>query len=317
MLIGLILAGISLCFGQGQLTRPESKPKPKPQATTPAHKPQPKKQTTNTNKKERQAKEPVYTPSSSPPPPVEVVRFSGREYINGLPVDWNNVTQQQKDVITEMIEGLMEVGAGSFTMRGVRDSYHKFRTAHEVRVESFYLDRYEVTQKLWKAVFPGKKCQALLKGDNNPMENISWKDIDAFLKELKRLTGLSFRLPTDSEWLYAAMGGNRSRNYRYSGGDSLGNVAWFYSNSNETTHPVGLKQPNELGIYDMTGNVWEMTSDYVELIENFDSNLEREGYVCRGGSWFDYADDIDFWVFDVNEPTRTNIDLGFRLALSK
>lgn len=167
---------------------------------------------------------------------------------------------------------------------------------------SFYICKYEVTQKLWKEVMGDNPSH--MQGDDLPVEQISWDDCQTFLGKLNKQTGKNYRLPTEVEWEYACRGGKLSRGYRYSGSDDLDEVAWYDGNSEGSTHPAGLKKPNELGLYDMSGNVWELCQDM----------HESEG-VCRGGSWIHNARYCDPSL--TNETPRAfKIDcLGLRLAL--
>ncbi|MBR0324280.1 MAG: SUMF1/EgtB/PvdO family nonheme iron enzyme, partial [Bacteroidales bacterium] len=122
-------------------------------------------------------------------------------------------------------------------------------------MSTFYIGKYEVTQAEWKAVMGTNPSRH--KGDNLPVENVTWFDCQEFIRKLNELTGKQFRLPTEAEWEYAARGGKHSYGAKYAGDNDIDNVAWYGDNSNNTTHPVGLKRPNELGLYDMTGNVQE------------------------------------------------------------
>lgn len=131
---------------------------------------------------------------------------------------------------------------------------------HSVTVSTFYIGKYEVTQAQWKLIMGSNPSN--FKGDNLPVENVSWDDAQKFISRLNAATGKNYRLPTEAEWEYAARGGNQSRGYKYSGSNLLVDVAWFWDNSGSTTHPVGTKQPNELGIYDMSGNVYEWCYDW-------------------------------------------------------
>jgi len=131
----------------------------------------------------------------------------------------------------------------------------------QVTVGDYYIGKYEVTFELWDAVMGTESDNSVI---NNPKEYVSWNAGQEFVKRLNQLTGKNFRLPTEAEWEYAARGGEKSKGYKYSGGDNLDDVAWYYSNSHGNSHPVGTKLPNELGIYDMTGNVCEWCQDSYE-----------------------------------------------------
>ena len=158
---------------------------------------------------------------------------------------------------------MVRVEAGTFTMGAtaeMNDPYDKEKPTHRVTLTNdYYIGKYEVTQALWQTVMGNNPSK--FKGDNLPVEHVSWKDCQKFLSKLNRITGKMFRLPTEAEWEYAARGGNKSRGYQYSGSNNLSDVAWYDDNSGNKTHAVGTKQPNELGIYDMSGNVLEWCQD--------------------------------------------------------
>ena len=159
---------------------------------------------------------------------------------------------------------------------------------HSVTLSSYYICKYEVTQALWRAVMGSNPSN--FKGNNLPVENVSWYDCQTFIKRLNSYTGRDFRLPTEAEWEFAARGGNYSHHYKYSGSNNLDDVAWYIDNSNKRPHPVGTKQPNELGLYDMSGNVGEWCSDWDGSYSSY-SQTNPTGpnsgsfRVHRGGFW--------------------------------
>ena len=184
---------------------------------------------------------------------------------------------------------MIAVEGGTFKM-GCNDSdaYDDEKTIHNVTLSSYYIGETQVAQALWKAVMGNNPSD--FKGDNLPVENVSWDDCQKFISKLNSLTGQNFRLPTEAEWEFAARGGNNSNHYQYSGSNELGDVAWYYGNSGDKTHVVATKQPNELGLYDMSGNVWELCSDWYG---NYSSSSQTNptgpnsgsDRVFRGGSW--------------------------------
>ena len=188
---------------------------------------------------------------------------------------------------------------------------------HNVRVDDFAIGKYEVTQELWEAVMGNNP--SYFKGARRPVESVSWDDCMAFIDKLNALTGASFRLPTEAEWEFAARGGNSSRGYRYSGSDSIGNVAWYEDNSGSQTHDVGLKSPNELGIYDMSGNVWEWCNDwYGSYSSSSQTNPKGPGSgsnrVSRGGSCCNYASYCRVSYRYIYTPDESDLNIGLRLC---
>ncbi|WP_291528415.1 formylglycine-generating enzyme family protein, partial [Bacteroides sp. UBA939] len=142
---------------------------------------------------------------------------------------------------------MVYVQGGTFRM-GSESGFDDEKPVHQVTVSSFYIGKYEVTQAQWRSVMGTNPSH--FKGDNLPVESVSWTEAREFASRLSTATGKRYRLPTEAEWEYAARGGNKSQGYTYSGSNTLGNVAWYYDNSGNTTHSVGTKSPNELGIYD-------------------------------------------------------------------
>ncbi|MCQ2246051.1 MAG: formylglycine-generating enzyme family protein [Bacteroidaceae bacterium] len=167
---------------------------------------------------------------------------------------------------------------------------------------SFYICKYEVTQKLWSEVMGDNPSQ--MKGDNLPVEQVNWNDCQSFIAKLNMLTGKSYRLPTETEWEYACKGGKYSKGYKYSGSNDIEKVAWYDGNSENKSHPVGLKQPNELGLYDMSGNVWEWCQD-----------MHEGTGMCRGGSWIQNARNCDPSLPNETPQSFSINCLGLRLAL--
>ena len=192
----------------------------------------------------------------------------------------------------------------SIAMVSVRGGAFTGEEIGNARVNNFYISKYEVTQGLWTAVMGNNPSK--FTGDNNlPVETVSLDDVYEFIRKLNRMTGKKYRLPTEAEWEYAARGGRAGRGYRYSGSNCIGNVAWYKENSGGKTHLAGTRQPNELGIHDMSGNVWEWTS-----------TAENSFRVTRGGSW-----DYDVRHSRVSfrgsrSPGDRHERLGFRLARS-
>ena len=185
---------------------------------------------------------------------------------------------------------MIAVEGGTFTMGATAeqgsDADCNERPTHRVTLSSYLIGKTEVTQKLWEAVMGYNPSDC--KGSSSPVEHVSWEDCQTFITKLNNLTGKKFRLPTEAEWEYAARGGNKSKGYKYSGSNWLDDVAWYHTTS--STHPVAAKVPNELGIYDMSGNVREWCSDwYGDYSSSAQTNPTGPNSgskrVCRGGSW--------------------------------
>ena len=219
---------------------------------------------------------------------------------------------------------MVRVEAGTFTMGAtseMKDSYDSEKPAHQVTLTNdYYIGKYEVTQALWQAVMGNNPSE--FKGDNLPVENVSWKDCQEFLSKLNNTTGKTFRLPTEAEWEYAARGGKKNRGYLYSGSNNISDVAWYSDNSDNKTHAVGSKQANELGIYDMSGNVYEWCQDrkgsYSSSSQvNPTGAASGSSRVRRGGYWTSSARYCRSSDRSSSSPGYRDFDLGLRLVLSE
>ena len=241
-------------------------------------------------------------------------------------VSVNNETFTVNGVSFTMIAvkgGTFNMGAQSTDPSGTNydsDAASDEKPVHSVTLSDYYIGETEVTQELWEAVMGSNPSD--FKGSQNPVEKVSWHDCKEFITKLNRLTGKNFRLPTEAEWEYAARGGNKSKGYKYSGSNTIGNVAWYWDNSSYTTHNVKTKSPNELGIYDMSGNVLEWCEDwkgdYSSGSQTNPTGPSTGSYrVGRGGSWYDYARFCRVSFRDYGNPGSGYYSLGLRLCLSQ
>ena len=240
---------------------------------------------------------------------------------SGSSLSGNTITIPVKNGVN--IE-MVKVESGSFNMGAtpeMEDPNESEKPVHLVTLANdYYIGKYEVTQALWQAVMGSNPSSS--KGDDLPVERVSWNDCQDFISKLNAMTGKRFRLPTEAEWEYAARGGKKSRGYQYSGNNSLGDIAWYSGNSSSRTHAVGTKQPNELGIYDMAGNVWEWCQDWkgsysssplVNPIGAVSGSLR----VYRGGSWSSSARGCRTSCRNCFTPNGRDNNLGLRLVLSE
>jgi formylglycine-generating enzyme required for sulfatase activity len=233
-----------------------------------------------------------------------------------------------KKLTTELLENMIWVEGGSFEMGSrLETAANREKPAHMVTLDGFYMGSTEVTQQLFEAImgwnesyFPCAKC---------PVNNISWFNMQLFIERLNQATGKLFRLPTEAEWAYAAKGGQRSQNYLYSGSNNIDEVAWYAGNAENRSHPVATKKPNELGLYDMTGNLWEFCQDtlkrhlYTEearvnplYLPNKDPR-HKAMKVLRGSGYEFAANESEVFRRDGATNNVRMPDIGFRLALTK
>ena len=240
--------------------------------------------------------------------------------------DGNSIMTLNGNVIFKMIAvegGAFKMGAQSSDSGGDNydsDAYGE-SPVQSVTLSDYYIGETEVTQELWEAVM-GSNPSDFSGYPQRPVEIVSWNDCQIFIEKLNQLTGKNFRLPTEAEWEYAARGGNKSQGYKYSGSNTIGNVAWYTDNSSSTTHDVKTKQANELGIYDMSGNVWEWCHDwygsYSSGSQTNPTGPSSGSYrVYRGGGWNDYAEGCRVSYRLRSNPGGWAGYLGLRLALSQ
>lgn len=225
------------------------------------------------------------------------------------------------------------VEGGTFTMGATAEqtgAINNEKPAHQVTLSDYYIAETEVTQGLWEAVTGYSPTSGGSSwntaggiGDNYPAYHISYEDVQSFITQLNALTGVTFRMPTEAEWEYAARGGNQSKGYLYSGSNTIGNVAWYYGHSNSMTHPVATKAANELGLYDMSGNVSEWCSDWYSWSyyssspqNNPKGPSSGDSRVLRGGSYQDYATYCRVAYRKYSPSSYYNITTGVRLASS-
>lgn len=236
-------------------------------------------------------------------------------------------------------ESFILVESGSFNMGSMFDELEM--PVHNVKISrSFYMSKYEMTQKEWWEVMGNNPSR--YKGDNRPVENVSWYEAIEYCNRLSMKEGLTpcysgsgdnircdfslegYRLPTEAEWEYAARGGNKSKGYIYAGSNSIEEVAWYVKNSNHTTHEVGMKQPNEFGLYDMSGNVHEWCWDWIDSYSN-NAQFDPQGpegpragklRANRGGSAFIYARGCRVTDRHSAPPKVRKLYLGFRPVMT-
>ena len=237
----------------------------------------------------------------------------------------NSMTTAQKQrIIANLINNMVYVSGGTFIMGATSeqgsDAEYDEKPVHRVTLSSYYIGKYEVTQAEWKAVMGSNPSKS--KGDNLPVECVSWYDCQKFIRKLNTISGKNFRLPTEAEWEFAARGGNNSRGYKYSGSNDIGSVAWYNGNIEgwTQTHSVGLKFPNELGLYDMTGNVREWCQDwYGDYYSSAQTNPTGPALgsyrVLRGGGWSYVKSGCNVSNRHFGTPDKSGDDFGLRLAM--
>ena len=237
--------------------------------------------------------------------------------------DYSSLSSDRNNIVLGNVSfKMIYVEGGSFLMGATaeqgRDAYRDEKPAHRVTLDDYYIGETVVTQALWKAVMGDNPSH--FKGDNQSVENVSWEDCQGFLKQLNKMTGKTFRLPTEAEWEYAARGGRKSRGFKYAGSNNIDEVAWYDDNSEGRIHPVKQKAANELELYDMNGNVWEWCQDwYGSYSSSAQTNptgpSSGSSRVVRGGSWSNLARGCRVAYRNYCAPHFRFNDFGFRLVL--
>ena len=230
--------------------------------------------------------------------------FTKVDNINGIIIHWADdveISEEQKTVIRNLVANLVRVEGGIFQMGAQHtdalgsnydaEAQDDESPVHEVTLGNYYIGKYEITQQEWESVmgYDLEWSETYGVGERLPAYNVSRADALRFVEKLSVIAGLHFQLPTEAQWEFAARGGNNTRHYRFSGRSSVDDVAWHKGNSQSMVHPVGEKQPNELGLFDMSGNVWEWCLDaygpYSEMSQTNPVSYEGDKFVLRGGGW--------------------------------
>lgn len=258
---------------------------------------------------------------------IAQVRSPDKTPVGQIKVKDRSADMLRMETASEIALHMVKVEGGNYTM-GCPDPtgtscYYWEKPAHNVSITTFYMAKYPVTQKEWR-ILVGNRPWFSKNCDECPVENVSWYDAQIFINTLNQLSGKNYRLPTEAEWEYAAAGGNRNEGYKYAGNDHIDAVAWYSGNSDKQIHVVGQKQPNQLGLFDMSGNVWQWCSDWFsDTYYNYSETDNPEGpkrdayRVCRGGSWWSEARDCRISNRDRYPADARDDDVGFRIAITE
>lgn len=240
----------------------------------------------------------------------------------------SSAQQLPKALQNKLDNSMVHIQGGSFVMGSDSDkARNREKPAHTISIDSFYLSKFELTQDIFQQVMGWNN--SYYPCDNCPVNNVSWLNMQVFISRLNQITGKTYRLPTEAEWEYAAKGGQHSKDYLYSGSNTIDDVAWYASNAENKVHSVGLKKANELGLYDMTGNLWEFCQDDMQrnaykhnrtdnpLVENKQRPAKAKAMkVLRGGGYEFSADESLVFIRDGATNNVRMADIGFRLAMS-
>jgi len=227
-----------------------------------------------------------------------------------------------------LLKNMVWVEGGSFEMGSdAVEARNRERPAHQVSLDGFYISKFELTQDIFQQIMGWNN--SYFQCTNCPVNNVSWFNMQLFIERLNIATGKTFSLPTEAQWAYAAKGGKKSNGYKYSGSDNINDVAWFADNANNKSHQVGLKKPNELGLFDMTGNLWEfclddmsrhvykMPREHNPFFGNKEHLKRKAMKVIRGGGYeFSATESLVFMRDGATNNVRM-ADIGYRLVLNK
>jgi len=228
--------------------------------------------------------------------------------------------------MARLMKEMVWVEGGSFSMGSNSDKASSAEgPEHRVTLDGFRMGKFEVSQQLFQEVMGWDT--SYFPGEGFPVNNVSWTNIQRFIGRLNGMTGKHFRLPTEAEWEYAAKGGKLSKGYQYSGSDTIDEVAWYAGNGERRLHPSGKKKPNELGLYDMTGNLWEFCHDNARMLPypdhertnplagSFDKPYTSQAKITRGGGYEFDEDESLVFRRDGATPNVRMPDIGFRLVM--
>ena len=261
--------------------------------------------------------------------------FTKVENINGVIIHWAEdmvICEEQKNVIRNLVANMVRVEGGTFQMGAqhtdaMGDNYDAEAQddeapVHEVTLGGYYIGKYEITQQEWRAVmgYDLDWSEQYGVGERMPAYNVSRADALQFVAKLSAMTRLNFNLPTEAQWEFAARGGNNSQHYRFSGSNSVDDVAWHRENAQSMVHPAGTKQANELGLYDMSGNVWEWCLDaygpYPGTPQTNPVSYDGDGFVLRGGGWTYFPVYSRVACRDGYNGSARSVSNGFRVVMN-
>ena len=260
--------------------------------------------------------------------------FTKVDDINGILIHWADtmdISDEQKIVVRNLVANLVRVEGSCFQMGAQRtnpqaDNYDTEARdnecpIHEVTLSNYYIGKFEITQREWRTIMGDELDwpEQYGRGDDFPAYNVSRTEALRFVERLSAMTRLPFRLPTESQWEYAARGGNRSLHLRYSGSNDVDEVAWHKENANGSLHPVGGKLPNELGLHDMSGSLWEWCLDtygpYPSTPQTDPLADSGSPFVLRGGAWTYFPTYCRVTCRDSYSGEDASVSVGFRVTM--